>query len=166
MLTIEDRIPDFDLMGVVKEDVRNYKLKNYVNKWVVLFFYPFDFSELSSQEILGLQVHAEALKKQGVEVFGISTDSAYSHLAWLKEIGELTFPLLSDSNKRLAHQIGVLDEVEGAPYRATLILDGAQNIRWITVSSFKVGRKVSLLPELLQALQSGKSSMPSEPLAP
>jgi len=157
MVTIGDKAPDFALQGYVGDDVKTFKLQNYKNKWIVLFFYPSDFSGLCSTEIAGLADAKEDFKKTGAELFPISVDSVHSHYAWTKELGELHFPLLSDFHKRTAHQYGVLDEVDGNAHRATFIIDPEGTIRWINISSGDTGRSISELLRSLSALQTNRS---------
>lgn len=157
MITISDKAPDFDLQGALREDIRSYKLQNYRNKWIVMFFYPLDFTFVCPTEMLALNEHYEEFKKAGAEVFGISTDSVHSHIAWSKELGSLNFPLLSDMHKRVAHQYGALDETAGTALRATFIIDPEGKVRWLNISSDDVGRSIPEILRSLRALQTGKT---------
>ena len=141
----------------MSDETKTYKLQNYKNKWVVLFFYPSDFSTLCPTEIAALTDGKEEFKKTGAELFAISVDSANAHRVWAKELGALYFPLLSDPHKRTAHQYGVLDEDSGAALRATFIVDPEGVIRWVNVSSGGIGRGTVELLRSLQALQTGRS---------
>ena len=156
MLTVGDKAVDFMLEGYINDSIKNFKLQNYKGKWVVLFFYPLDFTFVCPTEITGLSKAHDDFKKLGVEVFGISTDSIYSHKTWAKELGELSFPLLSDFNKRISHQYGILDEEMGTAKRATFVISPEGKISWLTVSSDDVGRSVDDLVRTLEALQTGK----------
>lgn len=156
MLTVGDKAPEFILAGYIKGDFKTFKLQNYKSKWIILFFYPLDFTSVCPTEMVALNKMYDDFKKTGAEVFGISTDSVYSHRTWSKELGELKFPLLSDFHKRISHQYGVLDETEGTAQRGAFIIDPEGKIRWLVVSSDDVGRSVSELLRTLQALQTGK----------
>jgi len=156
MLTIKDKAPDFTLQGYFNDSIKSFKLSNYKGKWVVLFFYPLDFTFVCPTEITALSEAKKDFKKLGVEIFGVSTDSVYSHQTWSKELGELNFPLLADFNKRVSHQYGILDEEEGVAKRATFIVNPDGEIVWLTVSSDDVGRSIDDLIRTLEALQTGK----------
>lgn len=156
MITVGDRAPEFVLGGYIKDDFKTFKLQTYKSKWVVLFFYPLDFTFVCPTEIVALSKSYDDFKKAGAEVFGISVDSAYSHRTWSKELGELKFPLLSDFHKRVSHQYGVLNEAEGTARRGTFIIDPEGKIRWLVISSDDVGRSIPELLRTLQALQTGK----------
>jgi len=157
MLTIQDKAPEFDLQGALHDEIRTYKLQNYKNKWIVLFFYPLDFTSVCPTEILSLNEHYDDFKKSGAEIFGISTDSAYSHRAWAKELGGLNFPLLSDFNKRIAHQYGVLNQTTGEAQRGTFIIDPEGKVRWLNLASVDVGRNIGEILRSLRALQTGRT---------
>lgn len=157
MITIQTKAPDFDLQGVLHNEIRTYKSHNYKTKWLILFFYPLDFSFVCPTEIMALNESYEEFKKAGAELFGISIDSVYSHQAWAKELGDLNFPLLSDLNKRLAHQYGVLDEAAGVAERATFIVDPEGKVRWLNVSSGNIGRSIAEILRSLRALQTNKT---------
>ncbi|MDD5605755.1 MAG: peroxiredoxin [Patescibacteria group bacterium] len=156
MLSINDKAPEFVLEGYIKDEIKTFKLANYKNKWVVLFFYPLDFTFVCPTEVKALSKQYDDFKRLGAEVFGISVDSVYSHRSWSKEMGELNFPLLSDFQKRISHQFGVLDEEGGFAMRATFIIDPEGKIRWLNVSSDDVGRNVDEILRSLAALQTGK----------
>ncbi len=156
MLTIGEKAQDFALAGYIKDDFKTFKLQNYKGKWVILFFYPLDFTFVCPTEILALNNTYEDFKKAGAEIFGISVDSVYSHRTWSKELGELKFPLLSDFHKRISHQYGVLNETEGTAQRGTFIIDPDGKICWMVVSSDDVGRSIPELLRTLKALQTGK----------
>lgn len=156
MLSVNDKAPEFALEGYIKGEIKTFKLANYKNKWVILFFYPLDFTFVCPTEVKALSAKQEDFKKLGAEIFGISVDSVHSHQSWSKELGELNFPLLSDFQKRISHQFGVLDEAGGHSMRATFIIDPEGNIRWLNVSSDDVGRNIDELLRSLSALQTGK----------
>ncbi|RLC37851.1 peroxiredoxin [candidate division Kazan bacterium] len=156
MLTVRDKAPDFVLEGYVNDSIKTFKLSNYKGKWVVLFFYPTDFTFVCPTEVIALSKAREDFKKLGAEVFGVSTDSVYSHQAWSKELGELNFPLLSDFNKQISHQYGILDDEKGVARRATFVINPDGEISWLVVSADSVGRSVNDLLRTLEALQTGK----------
>jgi alkyl hydroperoxide reductase subunit AhpC len=89
--------PDFALTGVADGDFVDVKLSDYRGKWVVLFFYPLDFTFVCPTEIQGFAKHNDEFEKLGAQVLGASVDSEHSHKAWIeRDFGSLPFPLLSD----------------------------------------------------------------------
>src|SRR6187455_1530606 len=97
--------------GAIKPDV---SLDDYEGKWVVLFFYPLDFTFVCPTEIRGYDEHAQAFRSANCEVLGASTDSVFSHKAWTAgELGKLTFPLLADTSHEISRKFGVLIENKG-----------------------------------------------------
>src|SRR5437868_1754768 len=98
MLTIADAAPDFSLPGIIEDRVRNYTLRERRGHWLVLFFYPNDFTFVCPTEITGFHRHAADFRAEDAEIFGVSIDSIDSHRAWVKELGGIAYPLLSDAN--------------------------------------------------------------------
>ncbi|KAF6306960.1 peroxiredoxin 2 [Rhinolophus ferrumequinum] len=111
--------PDFQATAVVEGAFKEVKLSDYRGKYVVLFFYPLDFTFVCPTEIIAFSEHAEDFRKLGCEVLGVSVDSQFTHLAWIntprKEggLGPLNIPLLADVSRNLSHDYGVLKKDEG-----------------------------------------------------
>uniref|UniRef100_F7BFT1 Peroxiredoxin-2 n=1 Tax=Equus caballus TaxID=9796 RepID=F7BFT1_HORSE len=151
--------PDFHATAVVEGAFREVKLSDYRGKYVVLFFYPLDFTFVCPTEIIAFSEHAEDFRKLGCEVLGVSVDSQFTHLAWIntprKEggLGPLNIPLLADVTRSLSHDYGVLKEDEGIAYRGLFIIDGKGVLRQITVNDLPVGRSVDEALRLVQAFQ-------------
>lgn len=159
MFTIGDKAPEFELAGYLKGETKNFKSSNFRNRWLVVFFYQNDFTPICASEMIALKEAQEEFKKEGAEVVGISGDSVFAHEVWSKELGELNFPLLADANKRVAHQFGALNEVEGVSRRATFILDSEGIIRHISLNPGSAGRNISEIIRLISVLQGGKPAM-------
>uniref|UniRef100_A0A8C8YMR4 Peroxiredoxin-2 n=1 Tax=Prolemur simus TaxID=1328070 RepID=A0A8C8YMR4_PROSS len=123
--------PDFKATAVVDGAFKEVKLSDYKGKYVVLFFYPLDFTFVCPTEIIAFSDHAEDFHKLGCEVLGVSVDSQFTHLAWIntprKEggLGPLNIPLLADVSRSLSHDYGVLKDDEGIAYRYC-------RARWLT----------------------------------
>jgi peroxiredoxin 2/4 len=153
--------PDFKLEGVVGTDpgkeFRTITLKDYKDKWLVLFFYPADFTFVCPTEIKGFNDSIDSFKKLNAEVAAVSTDSKWSHLAWIKrgDLGSLKYPLLSDFNKETARAYGVLDYEKGVALRGLFIIDPKGVIQYQVVHNLDVGRSVEETIRVLEALQSG-----------
>jgi len=160
MLKINDKMPDFDLMGFYKDEIKAFKLSDYHGKWVVLFTYPADFTFVCPTEVKGFNGHYDDFKKLDAEILGLSVDSPHSHKAWIeREWKELNFPLLSDTEKEIIIKYGIDTrdaELGVVALRATFIIDPDGKLKHYTVSDNDVGRSVEETLRVLEALQTGK----------
>jgi len=146
------------LVGTEKgKEFRRIALSEFRGRWVVLFFYPMDFTFVCPTEIKGFNAALDSFKKLNAVVLGASTDSKYSHLAWVQrgELGNLQFPLLSDLKKETAISYGCLDEKEGVALRALFIIDPDGVLQYQVVHNLDVGRSVDETLRVLEALQTG-----------
>ncbi len=150
--------PDFTLEAVVNKEFKEVRLADYRGKWVVLFFYPLDFTFVCPTEIAGFNKALPDYKKLNAEVLGASVDSKYSHLAWIKrgDLGDLNFPLLSDLRKEVAARYGILNEKEGVALRGLFIIDPDGILQYELVHNLSVGRSVEETLRVLEALQTGE----------
>lgn len=137
-------------------------LADYKGKWLVMFFYPLDFTFVCPTEILGFHKRIGEFNQLGAEVLGASVDSVHSHKAWIKAKkedgglgGELAFPLASDITKSVASDYGILLEDQGIALRGLFIIDPEGVLRYSVVTDLNVGRSVDETLRVLQALQSG-----------
>jgi len=156
MLQIGDKAPDFVLNGYFKTKIKDYGLKEFKGKWILLFFYPADFTYVCPTEIMNLNTRVEDFKKINSVVLGISVDGIYAHKKWAEELGGLDIVLLSDFHKRTSRDYNVLLEKEGIALRGTFIIDPEGNIRYITISDDNVGRNIDEILRVIGALQTGK----------
>jgi alkyl hydroperoxide reductase subunit AhpC len=151
--------PEFTKTAVVDGDFKTIKLSDYKGKYVVLFFYPLDFTFVCPTEILAFSEAAEKFRAINAELIGVSVDSEYSHLAWTKTprkdggLGNINIPLIADVNKSLARDYNVLIEDDGVALRGSFIIDGKGILRQITVNDLPVGRSVEETLRLVQAFQ-------------
>src|ERR1043166_8156934 len=99
MFTIGSKAPDFALKGISQGKVSNYSIQDYREKWLILFFYPADFTFICPTEILGFKNFAEEFRAEEAEILGVSVDSVESHLKWSEALGGVNYPLLSDEEK-------------------------------------------------------------------
>lgn len=158
---VGERAPDFALNALVGTgkggEFKKIALNELRGKWVVLFFYPADFSFVCPTEIKGFNEAIGTFKKLDAVVLGASTDSKYSHLAWAQrgDLGKLQFPLLSDMKREVAASYGCLDEKEGVALRALYIIDPEGVLQYEVVHNLDVGRSVDETLRVLQALQTG-----------
>jgi len=149
--------PTFKAPAVVKNELGEVDLASYKGKYVVLLFYPADFTFVCPTEILAYSERADEIRKAGAEVIGISCDSVNTHLAYVKTdqkaggLGPVNIPLVADKTLSIARSYGVLKESDGISFRGLFIIDGEGKIRQITVNDLPVGRSVDETIRLLQA---------------
>ena len=149
--------PDFTMEGVAGKEFKEFTLSDFRGKWVVLFFYPLDFTFVCPTEIIGFNERHDEFTKLNAEILGASVDSKFSHLAWIsKELGELRYPLLSDITKDVARNYGILIEQQGISLRGLYIIDPNGILRYELVHDLGVGRSVDETLRVLQALQTGE----------
>ncbi|GAB4295758.1 MAG: peroxiredoxin [Desulfuromonadia bacterium] len=146
--------PRFSVKAVEGEKVRTVSLDDYRGKWLVLFFYPADFSFVCPTEITGINRELERFKKLGAEVLGGSVDSTFSHIAWIKrgDLGDLKFPLFSDQTREISELYGVLTP-EGVALRGLFIIDPKGVVQYQVVHNLSVGRNVEEVLRVLEGLQ-------------
>jgi peroxiredoxin (alkyl hydroperoxide reductase subunit C) len=158
MPMIDQAAPQFITDSVVDGgDFKKINLADYKGKWVVLFFYPLDFTFVCPTEITQFRDHLKDFKAAGAEVLGCSVDSVHSHKAWLKrDLGDLGYPLLADLTHRISRDYGVLLEDKGIATRGTFIIDPEQKIQYMGIHNTAVGRDAKEILRVLQALQSGE----------
>lgn len=153
--------PEFDLEAVVDggKFIDSCKLSDFRGKYVVLFFYPLDFTFVCPTELHAFQSRLQEFSHKNVEVLGCSVDSKFSHHAWLNTprsqggIQGVTFPLLSDINKEASKAYDVLAEKEGVAYRGLFLIDREGIVRYQVVNDLGLGRNVEEVLRMVEALQ-------------
>ncbi len=150
--------PPFTLDAVVDKEFKKVSSSDYRGKWVVLFFYPADFTFVCPTEITGFNKAIDRFTELNAQLLGASVDSKYSHLAWIKrgDLGDLKFPLLADSKKEATDRYGILDEKEGVALRGLFIIDPNGILQYQVVNNLSVGRSVEETLRVLEALQTGE----------
>jgi peroxiredoxin 2/4 len=128
-------------------------LEDYAGKWLVLFFYPADFTFVCPTEVLAFSDKVPAFAELGAEVVGVSTDGVYCHQAWIEfALGKLRFPLASDQTLQVSRDYGVLLEDEGVAQRGLFIIDPEGVVRYEVVHDIDTGRNVDEVVRVLAAL--------------
>lgn len=151
--------PDFRATAVIDGDFREITLKDYKGKYVVLFFYPLDFTFVCPTEIISFSDRVEEFRQINCEILACSTDSHFSHLAWVNTsrkqggLGKMNIPLIADKNMDISTKYGVLKEDEGIAFRGLFIIDPRGTLRQITINDLPVGRSVDETLRLVQAFQ-------------
>jgi peroxiredoxin (alkyl hydroperoxide reductase subunit C) len=136
-------------------------LGDYSGKWLVLFFYPLDFTLVCPTEITALSDRYDEFTEIGADVLGVSTDSVFSHRAWINTpreengIAGLQFPLASDITKEVAKDYGVLVEEAGIALRGLFIIDPSGVLQYMVVNNLNIGRSVDETLRVLEGLQTG-----------
>jgi alkyl hydroperoxide reductase subunit AhpC len=149
-------VPDFKAQALIDGEFKDIELSQFRGKWVVLFFYPLDFTFVCPTEIREFEKHYQEFKELGAEVIAASTDSVYSHLAWTEHgLGKVSFPWIGDTNLEVSRLFGVLVEEQGVALRGTFIIDPEGVLKSVTINDLAVGRSVKETLRVLQALQTG-----------
>jgi peroxiredoxin (alkyl hydroperoxide reductase subunit C) len=163
MLTVGDRFPAFRLRAVVANEAERafgeVAHDDHPGKWLVVFFWPKDFTFVCPTEIAEFGRLAPAFAERGAVVLGASTDSEYVHLAWRRshpDLRELPFPMLSDLRRELAQALGILDRAEGVCLRATFLVDPQGVIRFASCNDLSTGRNPAEVLRVLDALRTGE----------
>jgi len=162
MLSIGSEFPSFEKKAVVSlEKGKEFQMilsedHKKAGKWMVMFWWPKDFTFVCPTEIAEFNKLVEDFKDRDTMLIGASTDSEYVHLAWRRDhedLRDLQFPMLADTSKSLAQELGILEEKEGIAYRATYIVDPQGIIRWVCVNDLDVGRSTKEVLRVLDGLQ-------------
>lgn len=161
MVLVNKPAPDFTAKAVVhKQIVENFRLSDYEGKkYVVLFFYPLDFTFVCPTELHAFQEKLDEFAKRDVELIGVSTDSWFSHLAWLNVdrkaggIAGVDYPLVSDFTKTIARDYDVLIEEGGMALRGLFLIDKQGIVQHQLVNNLPLGRSVDEVLRLVDALQ-------------
>jgi alkyl hydroperoxide reductase subunit AhpC len=155
---VQKEAPDFTATAVVNEEFKQFKLSDYRGKYVVLFFYPLDFTFVCPTEIVAFNDRIKDFHDRGAEVIGCSIDSQFSHLAWIQTprnvggLGGLKYPLVADLTKKISADYGVLLE-GGIALRGTFLIDQKGVLRAVTIHDLPLGRSVDEALRVLDALQ-------------
>ncbi|WP_410524807.1 peroxiredoxin [Pontibacter populi] len=162
MLSVGSTFPAFTKQAVVslekgKEfaDITSEDHKNN-DQWMVMFWWPKDFTFVCPTEIAEFNKNYDEFRDRDAQLIGASTDSEFVHLAWRQnheDLNKLRFPMLADTSKSLAEELGILEANEKVAYRVTYIVDPQGIIRWVSLNDLSVGRNVAEVLRVLDALQ-------------
>jgi alkyl hydroperoxide reductase subunit AhpC len=160
MSLVGNPAPDFELEGYFNGQFVKYKLSDYRNRWVLLLFYPLDFTFVCPTEMLNFSSWAKEFSKLNCQIFGISVDSMYVHKAWVDAKredgglgGGLNFPLLSDLNKATARDYGILTGSGDVALRGLFLISPEAIVMHATINNLSVGRSTSEALRVLKAFQ-------------
>jgi peroxiredoxin (alkyl hydroperoxide reductase subunit C) len=158
-LRVGQAAPDFTATAVVDQEFKTIKLADYRGKYVVLFFYPLDFTFVCPTEITAFSDRYSEFSAINTEVLGVSVDSEFSHLAWIQTerkaggVGDVTYPLVSDLKKEISSAYNVLDSDAGVSLRGLFIIDKEGAIQHATINNLSFGRSVDETLRTLKAIQ-------------
>ena len=158
-LRVGQKAPDFTATAVVDQEFKEISLSQYNGKYVVLFFYPLDFTFVCPTEITAFSDRYSDFSSKNTEVLGVSVASHFSHLSWIQTarnqggLGDINYPLVSDLKKEIATAYNVLDDAEGVALRGLFIIDPDGVIMHSTINNLPVGRNVDETLRVLQAFQ-------------
>ncbi|XP_043911919.1 thioredoxin-dependent peroxide reductase, mitochondrial isoform X2 [Protopterus annectens] len=156
---VTQHAPNFKGTAVINEEFKEISLDTFKGKYLVLFFYPLDFTFVCPTEIIAYSQKAKEFRDVNCEVVAVSVDSHFSHLAWIRTsrksggLGKMNIPLLSDLTKQISRDYGVLLENPGIALRGLFIIDPNGIVKHISINDLPVGRSVEETLRLVKAFQ-------------
>jgi alkyl hydroperoxide reductase subunit AhpC len=151
--------PNFTAQAVMPDgSFKEIKLSDYKGKYVILFFYPLDFTFVCPTEIIAFSTSMDEFKKRNTEVLGVSVDSHFSHLAWRNTdrknggLGDIAYPLVSDLNKKITYDYGVMHEA-GIAFRGLFLIDKEGVVQHQLINNLPLGRNIDEALRMVDALQ-------------
>ena len=153
---IGKKIPNFELEAYQENEIKKIKFSAYKGKWIVLVFYPADFTFVCPTELEEMAEYYREFKKAGAEVFSVSTDTAFAHKAWHDNspaIGKIKYPMIADPTGKLCVEMGTYIEDEGLSLRGSFIIDPTGVVKAYEIHDNSIGRNTK---ELLRKLQAAK----------
>jgi len=156
MININEKAPAFTENAYIGDDIKKISLSDYKGKWVILFFYPGDFTFVCPTELGELAHHHEEFKNLGAEIISVSTDSAWVHKAWhdtSDTIKKVQFPMLADPTARVCKDYGTYIYEAGESLRATILIDPEGLVKAFEFHHNDIGRSIDELMRKLQAAQ-------------
>ena len=156
MIKINSEAPDFEAEVYVDEQIKKINLSDFRGKWVILFFYPADFTFVCPTELGELADHYNEFQKLNTEILSVSTDTAFVHKAWhdnSETIAKIKFPMIADPTRKICNSYETLIEDEGLSLRATILIDPEGQIKTFEFHDNSIGRSIEELLRKVQAAQ-------------
>ncbi len=156
---VQQPAPAFKAKAVIGGEFKDIELADYRGQHVYLFFYPLDFTLVCPTEIIAFSERSEEFTRRNVQLLGVSVDSHYTHLAWKNTpraqggLGDISYPMISDFNKQMSRDYGVLLESEGFSLRGSFLIDKEGVVRHITINPPLIGRSVDEALRVIDAIQ-------------
>jgi len=155
-VTVGKLAPLFEAEAFQDEEIKRIKLENYRGKWLVLFFYPADFTFVCPTELGDLAEKYPEFQKLGAEILSISTDSVFVHKAWHDQselIKKIRFPMVADANEKICRAYGTYLEEEGMSLRGTFLIDPEGKLVSMEMNANGIGRSSKELLRKIKAAQ-------------
>lgn len=158
MFAVDQKFSEFSLETYFpgKDEIGHLRLKDFSGRWLVLFWYPKDFTFVCPTELADLNTRYDEFKKFGADVVSVSTDTVYTHKGWIeaeKLITGLKYPMAADHNGRLAKELGIYEEESGVAQRAAFIIDPDGVLRAADIVSDNIGRSAGEILRKVKALK-------------
>ncbi len=156
MVKIGHKIPEFELSAYHNNDIKKIKISEYKGKWLVLLFYPADFTFICPTELEDAANHYEEFQKAGAEVLSVSTDTVYAHKAWRDvspAIKKIKFPMIADPTGNLCREFGTYMDEAGLSLRGSFIIDPDGVLKAYEIHDNSIGRSAK---EILRKVQAAK----------
>lgn len=153
---INKKLPEFTAQAYHNEEFKTVTHGDLAGKWSIFFFYPADFTFVCPTELGDMADKYEEFQRMGVEVYGVSTDTHFTHKAWhdtSETIGKIKYPMLADPTGHLSRAFGVYIEEEGLAYRGTFVVDPEGRIKIAEIHDNGIGRNADELMRKVQAAQ-------------
>lgn len=158
-LRVGQNAPEFTATAVADQEFKVIKLSDFRGQYVVLFFYPLDFTFVCPTEVIAFSDRAEEFTALNTQILGVSVDSEFSHLAWIQTerklggVGDINYPLVSDIKKEISTAYNVLDPDAGIALRGLFIIDKDGVVQHMIVNNLSFGRNIDEVLRTLQAIQ-------------
>jgi NADH-dependent peroxiredoxin subunit C len=156
MIQIGNTIPDFELEAYYEDDIKKIRLSDYRGQWLIMLFYPADFTFICPTELEEAALLYDRFKLEGAEIISVSTDTVFAHKAWhdsSKAIGKIKYPMAADPTGRLCRTLGTYIDSEGLSLRASFIVDPDGVLKAIDIHDNSIGRNAN---EILRKLQASR----------
>ncbi len=156
MVKLNEIAPVFKAQALLNHEFKEISLEDYNGKFVILFFYPADFTFVCPTELEDMADNYKKLQELGAEVISVSTDTHFVHLAWHNEspsIGKINFPMLADPTHEISKAYNVLRDGQGVADRATIVIDPNGVIKAIEITDEPIGRNAAELVRKIEALK-------------
>jgi len=156
MIRINSQVPDMELSAFHEGEIRKVRLSDYRGRWLIMMFYPADFTFVCPTELEEAADAHDEIKKLGAEVVSVSTDTAYAHKAWHEaspSVKKIRYPMLADAGGRLSRELGTYSEEDCMSVRATFIVDPDGIVKAYEMHSNDIGRSIR---EIIRKLQAAK----------
>ena len=152
-LKINQPAPHFKLKGSILGNMDIFDITQYRDKWVVLFFYPADFADISLTEVKEFNSAIKEFESKNVQILGCSVDSPFVHTAWASSLGGVEYPLLSDVHHTVSMDYSVYDEEDAHSLRGTFIIDPEGNLKWYQISNLAISPNTVDILRVIKELQ-------------